>query len=110
MILLHGSGVPKGQTASRSIFLPAAICAETIVKTAVFAWFHCFHLFMDVVSRGGGGVSCLSLVATLGATFSDFDVILVSVDGDDKRSVCIIWQLGASDRVQSTPMGCGNDF
>ena len=71
----------KWEAVSRSMFLmilgwkcclnAVVVCAITIVKTAVFEWFHCFHLFTDLVSCGRVLGHILVSFDSLGDTFSD---------------------------------------
>ena len=49
-----------------------AACVKTIIKTMVFAWFHCFHLFTDLVSCGTDWAHILVSFGDPGDTFSDF--------------------------------------
>ena len=69
------------ETVSRSMFLmilgwkcclnAVAVSAFTIVKTVVFEWFHCFHLFTDLVSCGMVLGHIFVSFGDPGETFSD---------------------------------------
>ena len=48
-----------------------AACAITIVKTAVFEWFHFFHFVINLVSQGLVSGAFLKTFGDLGETFSD---------------------------------------